>query len=264
MTKLSVNVNKLATLRNARGKNNPNVVHMAVDIMKWGAQGITVHPRPDQRHIRKADVYALQKEVESFNALYGGRAMVEFNIEGYPSADFLQLIEDIKPHQCTLVPDPPDVLTSNAGWNFVEQEAFLTETVKKIQSFGVRCSLFLDPQDFTSSHQAETQKQALSRIAPERVELYTEWYADNYATSNRSSVLRAYTQLSKELVALGLGINAGHDLNQENLGILIKSIPQIEEVSIGHALICEALYQGLEMTVRSYLAILSTPATDFA
>ena len=237
---LSVNVNKLATLRNSRGKNNPNVVQMALSIIAYGAQGITVHPRPDGRHIRIADVLALKEAID-----------VELNIEGYPSADFLALIKQVRPAQCTLVPDPPEVLTSNAGWQVTAHHVFLTEAVKTLQGYGVRTSLFIDPQQCNP-----TDQEHLSRIGTDRIELYTEAYAqqyEQYGASEGSSTLSAYQTCAQQMQAMGIGLNAGHDLNLNNLRHFIQAVPGIQEVSIGHALICDALELGMQTTIERYL-----------
>lgn len=247
MTKLSVNVNKLATLRNARGKNLPDVALFAEKILGYGAHGLTVHPRPDGRHIRHSDVAELSALVQKWNEAH---PRVEFNIEGYPSPEFLDLIAKIKPDQCTLVPDPPEALTSNAGWNFVQQEDLLKRVLARLRGV-TRISLFADPKTMASN-----QIEALQRLKPDRIELYTESYADHFSTRERASVTAGYRTTSEVARGLGIGVNAGHDLNQENLGYLVEQIPWIDEVSIGHALICEALEDGMEKTVRGYLNIL--------
>ena len=233
MTKLSVNINKIATLRNARGGNVPDLIKIAVDLEKFGAEGITIHPRPDERHIRRKDVYDLKPVVKT-----------EFNIEGYPSKDFLQLSKEIKPAQATLVPDPPHVLTSNAGWNAREQKTFLQDCIAEIHSYGVRSSVFIDPDPEMMLHAKET--------GTSRVELYTEAYASHYSI-DKAKAIAPYITAAKKAVELGLGINAGHDLSLENLKYFAQNIPQLLEVSIGHALISDALYFGLENTVQLYL-----------
>lgn len=232
MTKLSVNINKVATLRNARGGNVPDVVRVAVDLESFGADGITVHPRPDERHIRKSDVFALKDSITT-----------EFNVEGYPSEDFLQLIEAILPHQVTLVPDPPHVLTSNAGWRCREHQAFLRSTIERIKKTAARVSIFLDPDPAEVAYAAAT--------GTDRIELYTEAYASGYA-SDREKAIRPYIETALAAHAAGLGVNAGHDLSLENLAYFHANIPQLDEVSIGHALIADALYFGLENTVQMY------------
>lgn len=233
MTKLSVNINKIATIRNARGGNSPNVVQVAMDCERFGAQGITVHPRPDERHITLKDVYDLKDVVKT-----------EFNIEGYPDERFLKIIRDIRPAQATLVPDPPHVLTSNTGWDVIQNESFLKEIINELQEMGVRTSLFLNPD--------LNQLGKVKNVGADRIELYTGPYAENYSL-NKEEAIREYIEVAKEAVQLGIGINAGHDLSLENLAYLIREIPEIDEVSIGHALISDALYLGLENTIQRYL-----------
>ncbi len=240
MTKLSVNVNKIATLRNSRGNALPDVLQTALDIERFGAQGITVHPRPDERHIRKQDVYDISKRIH-----------VEFNIEGYPSPDFIQLIRDVRPAQCTLVPDPPDVLTSNAGWNVQQNMGYLQEVIGQLKQSGTRVSLFIDPYDFINADVSQ-----IAKTGTDRIELYTESYARAFPTPERDAVCAVFQKVADHAHACGLGINAGHDLNLHNLRYLIQHIPFIAEVSIGHALICDALYFGLEKTVQKYLSCL--------
>jgi pyridoxine 5-phosphate synthase len=240
MTHLSVNVNKIATLRNSRGKNTPDVVRSSLDLIAFGAEGITVHPRPDERHIRRQDVLDLAQAVT-----------VEFNIEGYPSEDYLELVEKVRPAQATLVPDPPEALTSNAGWDIVKNREFLQLVLSRLKRAQVRTSLFIDP--FTlNDHALETLKE----IHPDRIELYTEAYADAYPTSRRDEVTAVYKKAADNAIRLGIGINAGHDLNLHNLKHLALSIPQLDEVSIGHALISDSLYFGFEKTIEKYLACL--------
>ncbi len=254
MTKLSVNVNKLATLRNSRGGNQPDVLELARKILSYGAFGITVHPRPDERHIRKSDLAPLSQLVRAWNSQHGLKC--EFNVEGYPSADYLDWLKEYRPDQATLVPDPPEALTSNAGWNLSSNEKFLSETVQAIRALGIRVSLFIDPHEFSP-----TEVSALQRISPDRIELYTEEYARTYATQNPNLIARStqiYAQASSVSSQMGIGVNAGHDLSQANLRHLISSVPQINEVSIGHALICEALEQGLQTTVTNYLSLLKS------
>jgi pyridoxine 5-phosphate synthase len=236
MTRLSVNINKIATLRNARGGNIPDVVKAAVDIQRFGADGITVHPRPDERHIRRSDVYALREVVTK-----------EFNIEGYPSPDYLRLIREVRPEQATLVPDPPDVLTSNAGWNTVEQGERLKQLISELKSYGVRTSLFIAPDP--------RMIEAAAGTGTDRIELYTEAYAAGYSR-NKAEALQPYAEAAALAVSLGLGVNAGHDLNLDNLRYFSEGVPGLEEVSIGHALISDALYLGLENTVQLYLRAL--------
>lgn len=233
MTKLSVNINKIATLRNARGGNNPDVLKVTKDIERFGAEGITVHPRPDERHIRYADVYALKDIVTT-----------EFNIEGYPSPEFLKLVIDVCPTQVTLVPDAPGVLTSNAGWNVPQHFDFLRDIIAQLKSSGIRTSIFVD----TSLENIQGAKQ----VGSDRIELYTEPYAANYFM-DRERVVAPFVRAAEVAHRIGLDINAGHDLDLNNLRYLHQQIPYLAEVSIGHALICDALYLGLEETVHRYL-----------
>lgn len=233
MTKLSVNINKIATLRNARGGDNPNVVQVALDVERFGAQGITVHPRPDERHIRRDDVLALAEKVTT-----------EFNIEGYPDERYLQLIAEVKPAQATLVPDPPEVITSNAGWDTINQRSFLTDIIQMLKDLGVRTSIFVDPDP--------AMIEGAAAIQTDRIELYTEQFAHHYGR-DRTAAIAPYVQSAEYARQLGLGINAGHDLDLRNLKFMKERIPYLQEVSIGHALICDALYYGLENTVQMYL-----------
>lgn len=232
MTKLSVNINKIATLRNARGGNNPDVVKVALDCERFGADGITVHPRPDERHIRRADVPALK-----------GVLKVEFNIEGYPSRDFVELVMANKPAQVTLVPDQPSQITSNTGWDVVGNLAFLTDVTTMFKAAGIRTSIFVNP-DLVSVEYA-------ARTGTDRIELYTEPYAAVYATDPEAAVA-PFVEAAEAARSYGMGLNAGHDLNLVNLGFLKQNIPWLDEVSIGHALVCDALYLGLEETIRQY------------
>lgn len=236
MTKLSVNINKIATLRNARGGNVPNVVQVAKDCQAFGAHGITVHPRPDERHITRLDVNNLRPIVST-----------EFNIEGYPSKQFIELVKKVRPEQVTLVPDPPEAITSNSGWDTFEHFDFLCSVIEEFQSVGIRTSIFIDTD-------LDNIKNA-SKTGTDRIELYTEPYATNYSV-DRDIAVYPFVEAAKVARKAGLGINAGHDLSLDNLGFLIEKIPFIEEVSIGHALICEALYLGLNETIRQYLSIL--------
>lgn len=233
MARLSVNINKLATLRNARGANNPDVVRWAEDIERFGAQGITVHPRPDERHIRRSDVRALKAAVTT-----------EFNIEGFPSDDFTALVLEVRPHQVTLVPDPPGVLTSNAGWDARERKAFLKEVIARFKSEGIRTSLFMGTDDELIAHAAET--------GTDRIELYTEPYAANYHR-DRAAAVAPFTHAAQRAGELDLGLNAGHDLDLHNLAFFSQNVPGLLEVSIGHALVCDALTFGMENTVALYL-----------
>lgn len=233
-TVLSVNINKIATIRNARGGDVPDVVQVALDCEKFGAQGITVHPRPDERHIRYDDVRKLRD-----------RLSVEFNIEGNPTKEFMRLVLEVKPHQVTLVPDAPGAITSDAGWNTVANQAFLKDIVKGFQHAGIRTSLFVG---------TETRFiEAAAQTGTDRIELYTGPYAHNFSKDKEAAV-RPFREAAALAQSLGLGINAGHDLSLENLRYMIAQIPFIDEVSIGHALISDALYFGLEKTIQLYLA----------
>jgi pyridoxine 5-phosphate synthase len=232
MTKLSVNINKIATLRNARGGNVPDLIQAAKDCERFGAQGITVHPRPDERHIRRNDVYELKKVVTT-----------EFNIEGYPSKDFLQLIKEIQPAQATLVPDGPDVITSNAGWDTVKNKSFLKDVIAELKSYGARTSIFIDANEEMIEHASGT--------GTDRVELYTEDYAKQYS-QDKDAALAPYKKAAIKANELQLGINAGHDLNFNNLRYFAGHIPNLLEVSIGHAIISDALYYGLENAIQMY------------
>ncbi len=233
MTKLSVNINKIATIRNARGGDTPNVLQAAINCEKFGAQGITVHPRPDERHIRYQDVYDIRPIVKT-----------EFNIEGYPSKSFIDLVKIVKPHQVTLVPDPPDALTSNAGWDTVKNEDYLKEIISEFHELGIRTSIFVD----TNLSNIE----GALKTGTDRVELYTEPYAIEYST-NRDKAVEPFAIAGAHALKLGLGINAGHDLSLDNLRFFAKNVPGLLEVSIGHALISEALYLGLDNTIKLYL-----------
>ncbi len=236
-TKLSVNINKIATLRNARGGNYPNVCDFAFDIQEYGADGITIHPRPDERHIRYKDAYDLKKVVTT-----------EFNIEGNPIDKFVRLVTDIKPTQVTLVPDAIDAITSNSGWDTNTNKSMLKEVVAEFKSYGIRVSIFLDPDiQFIDS---------VCEIKPDRIELYTEDYARQFYKNN-FSVINNYRECSIEIGKAGIGINAGHDLNLKNIKYFKENIENLLEVSIGHALITESLYFGLENTIKKYLEFLS-------
>lgn len=237
MTRLSVNVNKIATLRNARGGDNPNVVKVAKDCEAFGAQGITVHPRPDERHITYQDVLDLKEVVTT-----------EFNIEGYPDSRFMELVSRVKPEQATLVPDPPDVLTSNAGWDTLKNKAYLEEVISELKGQNIRTSIFID----TNLANIEGAK----AVNTDRIELYTEPYADLF-TKDREAAINPFIDAAAKAKELGIGINAGHDLDLKNLKYLVNTIPYIDEVSIGHALISDALYYGLENTIQMYLQQLS-------
>ena len=233
MTKLSVNVNKIATLRNSRGGNVPDLLKVAVDVQKFGAEGITVHPRPDERHIRYQDVFDLKNIV-----------VTEFNIEGNPIPKFMDLVLKVKPTQVTLVPDADDAITSNAGWNTVKHKEYLKEVVAEFKRNGIRTSLFVDPVEAMVTAAAET--------GTDRVELYTEEYAKQYEKGNKKGI-DPYLKAALEAQKVGLGLNAGHDLSLENIKFFKDTIPNLLEVSIGHALISEALYLGLENVVNLYL-----------
>ncbi len=235
-TKLSVNINKIATIRNARGGMTPNVVQFAMDCERYGAQGITVHPRPDERHITTKDTYELAEVVTT-----------EFNIEGYPDARYRQLIHEIKPAQATLVPDPPHVLTSDAGWDTVQHLEFLTDLVSEYKAIGVRSSIFIDTNLKNIEYAAKT--------GVDRIEFYTGPYAHNYPADPKKAIYD-YVEAAKLANELGLGINAGHDLSLENLNFFKEHIPYLAEVSIGHALISDALYLGIENTIQRYLYLL--------
>lgn len=236
MTKLSVNINKLATLRNSRGKNNPDVQAWAREIESYGVHGITVHPRPDERHIRYRDVELLKPIVRG-----------EFNIEGYPDKKWISLVTDVKPHQATLVPDPPDALTSNSGFDVGASQSFLRETVELLrrQSPQTRISVFIEPGRFSAK-----DAQILRKIGVDRIEMYTEKFAEDPST------VHEYRELADLALQAGLSLNAGHDLTSENLPELLRVIPEIEEVSIGHALICDALRFGMKETISRYLRAL--------
>ena len=232
MTKLSVNINKIATLRNARGGNMPNVLNAAINCQLFGADGITVHPRPDERHIKYSDVIEIRHIITT-----------EFNIEGYPSEDFIALVLAVKPDQVTLVPDPHDAITSNAGWDILRNKIFLTDIVSVFRKEGIRTSLFVDTNPVNIENAALT--------GTDRVELYTEPYATGFS-QNAVEALEPFIKAAEIARERGLGLNAGHDLNLENLRYFQQNIPWVDEVSIGHALICDALYLGLENTIQMY------------
>lgn len=236
-TRLSVNINKIATLRNARGGNMPNLLQVAQDVERFGAQGVTVHPRPDERHIRYQDVRELKPLVTT-----------EFNIEGYPSENFINLVLAVKPEQVTLVPDPPGALTSNNGWDTIQYADFLAPIVKTFKEAEIRTSIFVNPDPKMVA--------AAKNTGTDRIELYTESYASNYL-KNREDAIKPFVEAAKEAAVVGLGVNAGHDLSLVNLRYFAENIPNLLEVSIGHALICDALYLGLEETIRRYLSLLA-------
>lgn len=257
MTRLSVNINKVATLRNARGENIPDVVKFAIDCERFGAQGITVHPRPDERHITRRDVYDLRKVVNT-----------EFNIEGYPSDDFMRLVIDVKPEQVTLVPDAPGALTSSAGWDVVANSDFLAGIVMRLRQGGIRSSIFVDADPL--------QVKEAARIGADRVELYTKPYADAFPVVNPDALMpeavtlplpaefegkaqeavATFVEASAEARKRGIGLNAGHDLNLRNLAYFANALPLLDEVSIGHAIISDALYLGIKETIRQYRSCL--------
>jgi pyridoxine 5-phosphate synthase len=234
MTKLSVNINKIATLRNARGGDVPSVVKVAIDAQKFGAQGITIHPRPDERHITRKDVFDLKPIVTT-----------EFNIEGNPTADFVNLVLKANPEQVTLVPDAPDAITSNAGWDTIGHKSFLSEVIAEFKAAGIRTSIFID----TDLKLIEGAK----IVGADRVELYTEEFATQYGLGNKD-IIKPYAESAQYAIDLGLGLNAGHDLSLDNIEFFKNELPGLDEVSIGHALISEALYLGLENTIQMYLA----------
>ncbi len=234
MTRLSVNINKIATIRNARGGNLPDVALAARRCEEFGAQGITVHPRPDERHIRYSDVREIRPNIKT-----------EFNIEGNPIDSFIDLVLEVTPDQVTLVPDAPDAITSNAGWNTIKNRSFLTDICKEFKSKGIRTSIFIDPDPFMA--------EGAAICGADRVELYTADYAREYYLDPEIAIAR-YFETAKAARSAGLGLNAGHDLNLDNLNYFIRTIPWTDEVSIGHALISDALYLGLEKTIKAYLA----------
>ena len=234
MTRLSVNINKIATIRNARGGNLPDVTKAALDIERFGAEGITVHPRPDERHIRYSDVREIRPLLKT-----------EFNIEGNPIPSFIDLVSEVVPDQVTLVPDAQDAITSNAGWDTLRHREFLTEVIARFKALGIRTSVFVDP--------VPEMVAGAKACGADRVELYTAAYAEQYAAGAEKAVA-PYLAAAEEARRVGLGLNAGHDLNLENLAFFIRTIPWTDEVSIGHALISDALYMGLEATVKAYLS----------
>ena len=236
MTKLSVNINKVATVRNARGGNNPNVLQVAIDCEKFGAQGITVHPRPDERHIRYQDVRDIRPVITT-----------EFNIEGNPIGKYVDLVLEVKPTQVTLVPDADNQITSNHGWDTKENKGFLTDIIGRFKEAGIRTSIFVDPDAAMVAAAKET--------GPDRVELYTEPYAAGYAT-DRDEAIKPFIAAAQVARQVGLGLNAGHDLSLQNLTFFHRNIPWLDEVSIGHALVCDALYMGFDSTIKAYLACL--------
>ena len=237
--KLSVNINKWATIRNARGHNNPDLIKTATDIQNFGGQGITIHPRPDERHIRYEDARLLRQVVHT-----------EFNIEGNPIQSFIDLVLEVKPEQVTLVPDAPDAITSDSGWNCKKHSEFLTEVITTFKKEGIRTSIFLDANP--------EMVEVAAKTGTDRIELYTEPYASAYP-SNPTKAIEDFIATAKRAEQLGLGVNAGHDLSLENIAFFAKSIPNLLEVSIGHSLICEAIYYGLDNVVNQYLHRLQNP-----
>lgn len=233
MTRLSVNINKIATIRNARGGNNPDVVKVALDCERFGAEGITVHPRPDERHIRHQDVLDLKQVLTT-----------EFNIEGYPAPEFMELVLKVKPAQVTLVPDSPDQITSNHGWDTLANQDFLTEIIAALREKSIRASVFVDADP--------RMVELAAKAGADRVELYTEPYATDYVEKTPEIAVKPFLEAARQARACGLGLNAGHDLSLVNLKYLKEIIPWIDEVSIGHALVCDALYLGLERTITEY------------
>nr|WP_299339928.1 pyridoxine 5'-phosphate synthase [Allomuricauda sp.] len=234
MTKLSVNINKLATLRNSRGGNVPNLIESAKNIESFGAQGITIHPRPDERHIRYQDARDLKDVVTT-----------EFNIEGNPVAKFINLVLEVKPTQVTLVPDAEDAITSNAGWDTIKHKNFLIDVIQTFKSAGIRTSIFVDPHT--------KMVEGAAKVGTDRIELYTENFAKQFAVGKKNESIKPYMEASKVAEEIGLGVNAGHDLNLENVKFFKENIPNLLEVSIGHALICESIYMGIENVVNMYL-----------
>lgn len=233
MTRLSVNINKVATLRNARGENVPDVQQFARDCEAYGAEGITVHPRPDERHITRRDVELLKPLLTT-----------EFNIEGYPDDRFMEIVLETRPAQATLVPDSPEQITSSAGWDVVNNYGFLRQITSRLQAAGIRVSIFVDADP--------AQVEAAAAVGADRVELYTKPYADNYDT-DREAAVRPFVTAAEKAVECGLGVNAGHDLNRHNLPFFARSLPQLDEVSIGHAIVSDALYLGIKETIQEYL-----------
>ena len=236
MTKLSVNINKIATIRNARGQNTPNIVDAVMNCQKFGADGITVHPRPDERHITKRDIFDIKPKITT-----------EYNIEGYPTDDFIDMVLNVQPNQVTLVPDSPDVITSSSGWDTIKFQSYLKNIISKLKNSGIRTSIFVDPIiDIV---------QGAKECGADRIELYTEDYANNY-NLNKDKAIEPYVIAAKKANEMGIGINAGHDLNLNNLNFFANNIPNLLEVSIGHALISDAIYLGLENTIQMYKRLL--------
>ena len=240
MTKFSVNLNKFALLRNSRGNDNPNLLSVAQRCLRRGVHGLTVHPRPDERHTRFADVFALSELIAKWPA-------AEFNVEGYPTDKFIQMVLAAKPHQCTLVPDEPGQLTSDHGWDAIGRQPQLADAVQALQAGGVRVSVFLDP--------VTNQVEAAQSSGADRIELYTEPYAAAFGRPQQADQLAKFAEAARHAQSLNLGVNAGHDLNQKNLPAFLQSVPEVLEVSIGHAVVCESFDDGLEATLDKYIAI---------
>lgn len=250
MVHLSVNLNKIALLRNSRGRDFPSLEEFGHQALFNGAHGLTLHPRPDQRHARFSDLPLLKNLLEESKIKCSN---AELNVEGYPSPDFLEHVVRVRPDQCTLVPDPPEALTSDAGWDFFSHEDFLKKVTQKLQSQNIRVSLFLDPFSFD-----DDQRSSLLGIHPDRIELYTEKYAHSFGRPEQDQVTKTYQLVAQSIQEMGIDVNAGHDLNQQNLKTFIENIPLLKEVSIGHALIVEALREGFETTIQNYLKILQS------
>lgn len=249
-------MNKIATLRNSRGGHVPDLVQCCKDLVAMGAEGITIHPRPDARHIRPQDVYEISAALKKINRSQKSAAKkIEFNIEGYPNEDFFKYLKETGADQATLVPDPPEVLTSNAGWALAQNESELQDVLNRIQKIGARSSLFIDVFQFDKNEEA-----ALARLKPDRIELYTERFAREFSESARTkkTCAREYARVAAVAEKLGIEVNAGHDLTSDNVGFLLKHVPQVIEVSIGHALISEALYLGFKATLQKYKKAMRT------
>jgi pyridoxine 5-phosphate synthase len=241
MTKLSVNLNKFALLRNARGADFPNVLQKARECIEYGVHGITVHPRPDERHAKYSDVYELSDYLRD-------KAEIEFNVEGNPVEKFMEIVKETRPDQCTLVPDDPNQVTSDHGWNLKQDADKVQPIIQELKALGIRVSLFIDPDP--------SQIELAKKIDADRIELYTEEYADTYGTAREQEVLKKYIEAGTVAHELGLGVNAGHDLNLKNLGLLLKNLPIIQEVSIGHAIVVEAFDYSLKSTIEQYIEII--------
>ena len=242
MTKLSVNLNKFALLRNARGADFPNVLQKAEECIKYGVHGITVHPRPDERHTRYSDVYELSEYLKD-------KADIEFNVEGNPVEKFMEIVKDTKPDQCTLVPDDPNQVTSDHGWNLKQDAGRVNPIIQELKAQGIRVSLFIDPDP--------SQIELAKKVDADRIELYTEAYADAHGSAQEKEVLKTYVEAGTVAHEIGLGVNAGHDLNLKNLGLLLRRLPFIQEVSIGHAIVVEAFDYSLKSTIEQYIEIIN-------